>query len=386
MEEPSRADRPRRRHRAEAYLRREHLVHRTHRRTRRDGHEPRPIPTMRRTITLLASLLVAFSAVTSAQTPEAKASTPAITRIAFLGDSITAGVGVKDSARERYSTVATRLLAGPRAAITEINLGQSGRALCQQNAGYAESVLKQNPDTVVIQWGVNDQYWGFSVAEFVARYDALVATLRLAKPQMPVVVMTLIADFRLAENQDAWIGEANIALQEIAARHRCHLADTHRAIDHQKTFYADTVHPNTAGAELMAKTLVTALHAQPLSPENAAVSFDQGNEVRFLQNVFLPKREGVEPQWIHVSDINSKGMSIEGRLPIAIRTAPIYPAGKYRITIQDRSGTVVDTIASDVGWSKMQSFTFDPKGHDGPFRIEIMLEKSAGKQAVIDIQ
>ena len=233
----------------------------------------------------------------------------AITRIAFLGDSITTGVGVKIPAKERYATVTTCLLASKYSSITEINLGQSGRSLCQQNADYSASVLKQNPDALVIQWGVNDHYWGFSVAEFVARYDALVAALRTAKPQLPIVVMTLIADFRWAENQDAWIGEANIALQEIAVRYRCHLADTHRALDHQKTFYADSIHPNTAGAEVMAKTIVAALEAPPLSP--------------------------------------------------------------------DKSGVVVDNLTSNVSFPKMQSFTFDPKGHIGPFRIEI---KQVGDQ------
>ena len=37
------------------------------------------------------------------------------------------------------------------------------------------------------------------------------------------------------------------------------------------------------------------------------------------------------------------------------------------------------TLASDVSSSKMQRFTFDPKGHDGPLRIEIMPENSTGK-------
>jgi len=317
--------------------------------------------------------------VTVAQTPEKKASDSAITRIAFLGDSITEGVGVNEKARDRYASVATRLLAGKHPGITEINLGKSGRALCQQEAGYSESVLKQNPDAVVIQWGVNDQYWGFSVAEFAARYDALVAALRAAKPRMPIVIMTVIADFRWPENPDAWIGEANIALQEIAARYRCHLADTHRALDHQKAFYDDQVHPNTAGAEVMAKTIVAALDVPPQSVEKAAVSFDQGTEVRFLQNVFLPKREGTEPQWVHVTDINPKGMIIDSKIPIAIRTAPIYAAGHYRIGIRDNSGAVVNTIASEVNWSRMNSFIFDSKDHAGPFNIEILPENPAKK-------
>ena len=329
------------------------------------------------TFITLTALVVMLPAMAMAQNAEVTASRPAITRIAFLGDSITAGVGVKDKTKERYATVTTRLLASTHPAITEINLGQSGRALCQQNSNYSGSVLKQNPDAVVIQWGVNDQYWGFSISEFTARYDALVAALRTAKPQMPIVVTTLIADFRRAENQDVWIGEVNIALQEIAARYRCHLADAHRAFDHRKELYADSIHPNTAGAEVMAKTIVTAIEGQPQSVENAEVSFDQGTEVRFLQNVFMPKREGIKPEWVHVANITSNGMSIESKIPVAIRTAPIYAKGSYHVVIHAKDGAVVDDIASTADFSRTHSFVFDPKGYDGPFRIEIALENSA---------
>lgn len=332
-----------------------------------------------RSLSILAVLLLSLSTVGFAQTPKTNATTPVITRIVYLGDSITVGVGVNDAATERYSSVATRLLASKHAGITEVNLGQSSRALCQQNADYAESVLMHHPDAVVIQWGVNDQYWGFSVAEFVARYDDLVATLRAAKPHMPILIMTLIADFRQADNQDMWIGESNVALQEIAARYRCHLADTHRAIDHQTKYYTDSIHPNAAGAEVMAKAVVAAFDSPPLSPENANISFDQGAEVRFLQNVFLPKREGTEPQWVHVAGINSSGMTIDSKIPVAIRTAPIYPDGTYRIAIHDKSGVIVDTIAPSVNWSQMQVFTFDPKDHQGPFRIEIISESTVEK-------
>lgn len=319
----------------------------------------------------IAFLLMAQLALAWAQTSELPKTPLPLSRIVFLGDSITVGVGVKDLGKERYSTVATRLLSNRHAGITEINLGQSGRALCHQSSGYAGSVLEQKPDAVVIQWGVNDQFWGFSVGEFVARYDALVLGLRSAKPEMPIVIMTLIADFRWPENQDAWIGEANVAVQEIAARYRCHLADVHRALDHQKSFYADTIHPNTAGAEVMAKTVVAALESPALSRENAAVSFDRGIEVRFLQNVFLPKREGTTSSWIQIRELSARGMTIESKMPIAIRTAPIYAAGSYRISIRAASGELVSRVESTVNWSQMHSFTFDPKGHPGPLRVDI---------------
>ena len=313
-------------------------------------------------------LFVSFSVLAVAPPPGDRE----ITRIAFLGDSITAGVGVKSPKTDRYSTVATRLLQSRFPNLTEINLGRSGQALCQQKPNYAESeVLSQNPDAVVIQWGVNDQYWGFSVTEFASKYEHLVSTLRSAKAQMPIVLTTPIADFRWAENQDDWISQAGVAIQEIAARHRCHVADTHRALDHRRSFYADTIHPNNAGAEAMAQSIVEALSAPPLSVENASIRFDQGSEVRFLQYVFLPERQGAAPQWIIVSDISRKGMLVDAEVPMTVRTAPIYGKGDYRIEVRGKSGSVLETLHATVAWSRMLTFKFTPSEGDGPFRIEI---------------
>ena len=324
---------------------------------------------MRRSFTLLHTLLVASCSALGADSPPGAAE---INRIAFLGDSITAGVGVKSPKTDRYSTVATRLLQSRFPNLTEINLGRSGQALCQQKPNYAESeVLSQNPDAVVIQWGVNDQYWGFSVTEFAAKYEHLVSTLRSAKAQMPIVLTTPIADFRWAENQDGWISQAGVAIQEIAARHRCHVADTHRALDHRRSFYSDAIHPNNAGAEAMAHSIVEALGAPPLSVDNASIRFDQGSEVRFLQNVFLPEREGAAPQWIIVSDISRTGMLVDATVPMTIRTAPIYGKGDYRIEVRGKSGAILETLHATAAWSRMLTFKFTPSEGAGPFRIEI---------------
>ena len=302
-----------------------------------------------------------------------------ITRIAFLGDSITAGVGVKNPKTDRYSTVATRLLQSRFPGLTEINLGRSGRALCQQKSHYAEEeVLSQNPDAVVIQWGVNDHYWGFSVTEFIAKYEQLVSALRAARTNMVIVLTTPIADFRWAENQDAWISQAGVAIHEIAVRHRCHLADTHHALDHRKALYADTIHPNNAGAEAMAQSIVEALSAPPLSPENARIRFDQGTEVRFLQNIFLPERQGMDPEWILISEISPTGMLVDARVPMNIRTAPIYTKGDYRVEVRDKSGAVLEALKTTAAWNRMLIFNVTPKDAPPPFRIKISATPEAG--------
>ncbi len=94
------------------------------------------------------------------------ASTPPISRIAFLGDSITVGVGVSTYAAnqennpKRYSSVTTELLRAKNPHITEINMGASGHALIWGGKDYPNTVLAKNPDAVVIQYGICDYGWG----------------------------------------------------------------------------------------------------------------------------------------------------------------------------------------------------------------------------------
>lgn len=294
-----------------------------------------------------------------------------IKRLVFVGDSITCGIGVKNRDSDRYPALTVKLLQKKFPKITEINLGQSGYALGMQSATYANELLAKNPDAVVIQWGVNDQYSGFSVAQFAARYEQLVQTLRNAKPDMPIVLTTLVADYRWPDNFDLWIGEANVAIQEIAARYKCHVAYVHRAINHDKELQPDGIHPNNAGAEIMAKAIFAAFATPALSNEKLEIQFDQGNEVRFMQYVFMPRRNGVIPQWIRISNISKNGMCVETQIPVAIRTAPIYSKGIYTITVKDKSGVVSDLIRCELVWQQILCFTLDPKKHDGPFTVEI---------------
>ena len=317
----------------------------------------------------LTSFLLTFTALTLSAQNEA----PSLGKILFIGDSITAGVGVKDRANNRYSTVTTRILKEKYPDAVEVNLAQSGRALCQQDPGYAESLLKREPDAVVIQWGVNDQFWGFSVAEFVAKYDHLVKTLRAAKPEMPIVLTTLVADFRWPDNLDLWIGRANVAIQEIAARYKCRVAYIHRAIDHDKQYYADIIHPNAAGAEIMAKAIVAAFEESPMSKEKPSLQFDQGQEVRFLRYVFSTHREGIEPKWTKVTQLSKNGMRIESEIPVSIRTPSHYKNGTtYRITIRNKCGKEIQSLEQKSSWHRMLEFMVEPEEVYSPLDIEIV--------------
>ena len=292
--------------------------------------------------------------------------------VVVVGDSITCGVGVS-APSNRFSTVLTDLLRKDRPTIVEVNQGRSGAALCMMPANYPETILQANPDMVVIQWGVNDQYWGYSIAQFAASYERLVGALRRAKADMPIVVTTLVPDYRWPDCMDIWIGEANVMIQEIAARYNCHLADIHRALDHRRqAYYSDAIHPNNAGARVMAETIFRALQSEPLSPANLQVAFDQGREVRFMQYTFLPTRTNEQPNWIQMHSIGKEVLEISTPLPVKIRTAPCYAAGTYQIEIKDATKATVATNTCRITWEKMLLLAVDPKDYKQPLVISII--------------
>lgn len=299
------------------------------------------------------------------------AEAPSVTRLALLGDSITAGSGASAPAK-RYATVLTELLRAANPTIVEINLGIGASCLNFQKPDYAERVLANNPDAVVIQWGVNDYYWGYSVAQFAIAYDRLVSALRQARPQMPLVVTTLIADFRYPENQDQWIGEANVALQEIAWKYGCYLADCHRAFNHDRALYADVIHPNDAGMKVMAETIYQALQGPPCDPAGPTrVTFDRGTEVRFLANVFYPTLPDAAPHWTEVVDISRTGMTVTTEVPLTVRTAPGVAAGDRVVEIRNEAGELVETVKTTLTWATYVTFRLDPQGRRQTFTVTI---------------
>ena len=310
----------------------------------------------------------------------APASDADIKNLVFAGDSITVGFGCSDREYDRYPAVTTRLLREKFPNVVEINKGKSGQALCSQGQGYPDEILSLNPDAVVIQWGVNDQYWGFSVTQFAACYEQLVQILRESKPEMPIVLTTLVADFRWPENYDLWIGEANIAIQEIAVRYNCRMAYIHKAFDHNRRLYADTIHPNAAGAKVMAREVVAAFNSPAASKDKLILKFDQGRQVRFMQYVFDSKREGDDPKWVCVSDLCLSHIRIETEQPISVRTAPIYKIGEsYLVKIFDKNGNVIDSLQVKIAYDRTISFTITPKVWAGPYNVEITQVKMQTK-------
>lgn len=184
-------------------------------------------------------------------------------RVACVGDSITAGVGARGAS---YPTQLGKMLGGK----WEVRgFGVSGATLLKhgdkpyQNQRAFQDALKYNPDVVVIMLGTNDtkpQNWKLK-GEFAADYKDLLG--QFAKlPARPHIFICRPVPVRGGGNYgivDAGVQAEAPLIDKIAAEEKVREIDMYAALkDHLETL-PDNVHPNAAGAGLMAKAACKAL-------------------------------------------------------------------------------------------------------------------------------
>ena len=186
-------------------------------------------------------------------------------KIACVGDSITFGYGLSNPSTESYPAVlATRL----GSAHTVQNFGVSGATLLKNGdkpywdeASYGASG-SFSPDVVVIMLGTNDakpQNWSheseFSsdYLELIAHYRSLGALVYVATP--PPVYPPGAFDIP----PDVVADEVVPAVKTIATDAGAPLVDVFTDLSGKAANFPDTVHPNAAGAVLIAESVLAAL-------------------------------------------------------------------------------------------------------------------------------
>jgi acyl-CoA thioesterase I len=186
-------------------------------------------------------------------------------KVACVGDSITFGYGLGNPSAESYPAV---LAARLGAAHTVQNFGVNGATLLKNGdspywdqANYTASGAF-DPDVVVIMLGTNDakpQNWSreaeFSpdYAELIAHYRSLGALVYVATP--PPVYGAGAFDI-----QPAVVANEVVPLvRTIATDAGAPLVDVFTALSDEAQLFPDTVHPNAAGAELIAEAVFAAL-------------------------------------------------------------------------------------------------------------------------------
>jgi lysophospholipase L1-like esterase len=195
-------------------------------------------------------------------------------KVACVGDSITAGSGLKNAKEEAYPAQ----LAQKLCAEYEVrNFGVSGRTLLNHgDFPYTKEKACQNAldwkaDIVVIALGTNDskpQNIKFA-KEFVSDYKSLIAGFRNANSEVKIYVCTpppVTPPGAYNINEDVIKKQIIPMVQKVVQEENTELIDFHKALQGKQAYFPDKVHPNVEGAGLMAGIVSEALTGKAATP------------------------------------------------------------------------------------------------------------------------
>lgn len=199
-------------------------------------------------------------------------------RVACVGDSITYGAGLADRDRESYPVCLGRWL-GPDYDVR--NFGRSGATLL--HAGdlpyikqpQHDEAIAFKPDVVVIMLGTNDskhhgggappndnvtENWRYK-ADYVPDYEALIAEFRAANPGVKIYVCYPTPCFpgRWGIDDKTIRDEIRPLVHKVARSSHAKIIDLYEPFAGKADMFPDTVHPNAAGAKMMAAVVYHAL-------------------------------------------------------------------------------------------------------------------------------
>ena len=190
-------------------------------------------------------------------------------RVACIGNSVTYGYGHSNPSVTSYPTRLGEML-GDKYEVR--NFGHSGATLLNrghrpytQQQAYRDAVAFA-PDKAIIHLGLNDtdpRNWPNYRDEFIPDYLALIDTLRKANPKVEVWVCRMTPIFhghrRFKSGTRDWHAQIQLAIEEVARLADVHLIDLHEPLYHRPDLFADALHPNAEGAEILARTVYCAM-------------------------------------------------------------------------------------------------------------------------------
>lgn len=190
-------------------------------------------------------------------------------KFACIGNSVTFGYGHNSPSETSYPTRLQQMLGD---GFVVRNFGHSGATLLNkghrpytQQKVYSQ-VLEFAPDYAVIHLGLNDtdpRNWPNYRDEFIPDYLSLIDTLRAVNPSVKVWVCRMTPIFnwhkRFKSGTRDWFWQIQEAIEQVAQISGAGLIDFHEPLYYHPDLFADALHPDAEGAQILANTVYTAV-------------------------------------------------------------------------------------------------------------------------------
>src|ERR1043166_2244805 len=187
-------------------------------------------------------------------------------RVACIGDSITYGSGLEGRESNSYPSVLQHLL-GEKFEVK--NFGASGATLLKKGDKpyWKEKVFKNatdfKPNIVIIKLGTNDSkpQNRTNITDFASDLRAMVEHFAALESQPRIYLCLPVPVYKTqwGINEDSVANEVIPAIRKVAAEKKITVIDLHTALADKKEMFPDNVHPNVAGAKLIAETVCAAI-------------------------------------------------------------------------------------------------------------------------------
>ena len=180
--------------------------------------------------------------------------------ILFIGTSLTAGYGVDPN--DAFPAVVGRMLDSAGHPARVINAGVSGETSAGARARI-DWLLRQPADVIVLETGANDGLRGLSVRAARENIQFILDHARAKQPGARVLLVQMEAPPNLG---DAYTRDFHAMYSDLAKRNGIELVPFLLAgvAGIPSLNQEDGMHPNRAGARIVAQTIYTALVKRPL--------------------------------------------------------------------------------------------------------------------------
>ncbi|TCD26159.1 sialate O-acetylesterase [Pedobacter psychrodurus] len=186
-------------------------------------------------------------------------------KIACIGNSVTAGYSLANPQQESYPAKLQQLLDNQ---YLVGNFGHSGATLLKKGHNpyfktkeFSEA-LKFRADIAIIHLGLNDtdpRNWPNYKSDFQADYQWLIDSLKKGNPKLKIYICKLSPIFsghpRFKSGTRDWYWQIQDKIEQVAKVNGFELIDLNTALNNRPELFADNLHPDVKGADIIAKTV-----------------------------------------------------------------------------------------------------------------------------------